>query len=107
MGLLCDEIAAAKHREEEEKQRKKAKLAAKLRKLMEAEAKSERKRYKLHCKSKWLTKHTHTIVGKNRQIEGTRKNIKRTERKGKGTKYMKQNPVHLHQIIQNNNCNFL
>ena len=44
VGSLCGEIAAVRHREEEEKQRKKAKLAAKLRKLMEAEAKAERKR---------------------------------------------------------------
>ena len=43
-GLLRGEIAAVKRAEEEEKQRKKAKLAAKLRKLMEAEAKTEKKR---------------------------------------------------------------
>ena len=43
-AIVCGEIAAVRHREEEEKQRKKAKLAAKLRKLMEAEAKSEKKR---------------------------------------------------------------
>lgn len=47
-GVLCGEIAAARRREEEEKQRKKAKLAAKLRKLMEAEAKSEKKRFRLY-----------------------------------------------------------
>jgi len=45
---LCGEIAVARRREEEEKQRKKAKLAAKLRKLMEAEAKSERKRFRMY-----------------------------------------------------------
>lgn len=48
VGSLRCEIAAVRHREEEEKQRKKAKLAAKLRKLMEAEEKSKRKRYKAH-----------------------------------------------------------
>lgn len=101
MGLLCGEIAAVKRQEEEEKQRKKAKLAAKLRKLMEAEAKSERKRY---IEIKMATK-LHIIVGENHQIEGTR-NIKRKERKRKGTKHMKQNQAHLHQIMQNSNCNF-
>lgn len=52
VGLLCGEIAAARRREEEEKQRKKAKLAAKLRKLMEAEARSGRKRFIVHTNQK-------------------------------------------------------
>lgn len=98
--VMCGEIAAARHREEEEKQRKKAKLAAKLRKLMEAEAKSERKRLEIHLSSN-NNSTTQTITGKN-QIENTRVNGKRKERKRRDTKHMQQNLVHLHQVMKNN-----
>ena len=99
VGSLCGEIAAVRRREEEEKQRKKAKLAAKLRKLMEAEAKAERKR--LSHKLKPLSQLNYTSTGKSHLTENTRKNEKGTGRKRKNTEHMKLNQAHLRQIRNN------